>query len=175
MSENSKLLSYLLRHKPEQAHLILDGEGWVEIDTLLPNIQKYMGVTITRTQLDEIVETNDKKRFTVRDNKIRAAQGHSVDVSIRMEQKIPPTVLYHGTKGQFVASIMKQGLMKGNRNHVHLSADRATAIAVADRRKGISEILTIDTREMVDKERKFFLSENGVWLTDYVPPKYIKI
>jgi putative RNA 2'-phosphotransferase len=175
MSENSKTLSYLLRHKPEKAHLTLDKEGWVLINTLLFNLKEYMGIEISHTELLDIVDNNDKKRFSINKdgNKIRAAQGHSVDVSIKMEQKLPPLLLFHGTKEEYLPSIRKHGLLKGTRNHVHLSGTMEIAKQVADRRKGKSIIIAITTHNMIKDGYEFFISENGVWLIDHVPAKYL--
>ncbi len=174
MLEKSKLLSLLLRHKPEKANLKLDKEGWISIDELLYNIMNFMNINITRDELNQIVDNNDKKRFTIKNDKIRAAQGHSVKVDINLKESIPPIVLIHGTKVDFLPLIVKKGLVKGTRNHVHLSDNPITAEKVASRRKGKNILLYIYTYNMIKDGYKFYLSDNGVWLTEYVPYKYIK-
>lgn len=175
MIEKSRVLSLLLRHKPEKAGLKLDKEGWVLINSLLYNLKTFMDIDMTHSELIDIVNNNDKKRFTISENghSIRAAQGHSVNVDIKM-MKGNPKILFHGTKKEFLPSIKKNGLLKGTRNHVHLSSIPKTAQIVADRRKGKSIILEVKGDEMVKDGYKFFISENGVWLTDHVPAKYLK-
>lgn len=162
----SKFLSYILRH----SNSYIDKFGWCEIKTIL-ELKEELSLQIIK----EIVENNDKKRFEVDSNytKIRAVQGHSVNVELNLKVKIPPIILYHGTKEQFLNSILKKGLQKQNRNYVHLSQDFQTAKQVADRKKGKSIILKIDSKKMFSDNYKFFLSQNNIWLVFEVPPKYI--
>lgn len=171
----SKLLSYVLRHKPDEFNLTLDPEGWVPIDRLLTNLQKQ-GKTITKEQLNYVVVTNDKKRFTISEDNlyIRAAQGHSTtQVNIQYPQQEPPAVLYHGTATRFLDSIKKQGLIAGSRQYVHLSADKETARKVGTRH-GVPIILEIETYQLTAQGHAFYLADNGVWLTAHVPVKAIK-
>jgi len=132
------------------------------------------GFPISYDELIESVETNDKKRFSFDDSGdlIRANQGHSVEVDLQLEEKQPPDVLYHGTVEQFLASIMAEGLKKGKRHHVHLSKDIETARKVGSRR-GKPIVLQIDAGKMHGAGFKFFLSVNGVWLTDSVPAGFL--
>lgn len=171
----SKLLSYVLRHKPDEFNLTLDPEGWVSIDNLLDSLQKQ-GKTITREQLYEVVASNDKKRFTISaDNlNIRAAQGHSTSqVNIQYPAQEPPAVLYHGTATRFLASIKEQGLIAGSRQYVHLSADKETAHKVGTRH-GVPVILVIETQPLTQQGHYFYLADNGVWLTEHIPVTCIK-
>lgn len=173
MSDKGRFLSLILRHKPEKAKIVLDKNGWTTIQSILNN------TNITLKELNDIVENNDKKRFEISEDntKIRAVQGHSIK-SVEdpgLEKAIPPPVLYHGTKKEFLKSIMKDGLQAMSRNHVHLSADKATAVNVAGRRKGESVILEIDSAFMRAENFKFYKSKNSVWLTYEVPPKYISV
>jgi putative RNA 2'-phosphotransferase len=131
-TETSKFLSFVLRHKPEAIGLVLDAEGWADIDLLIACANES-GQALTRPLLQKVVETNDKKRFTVSENglRIRAAQGHSTQsVAIAHVEKQPPEFLYHGTATRFLDSIREQGLLPGSRHHVHLSEDEETATAV---------------------------------------------
>lgn len=170
MKEISKKLSYILRHHPESIGAKLDKDGYINVNLILEKLN------ITLEQLETIVDTNDKKRFAFNINKtlIRANQGHSVDVKIKYNKIIPPTVLYHGTPDKTVDIILKQGLNKMNRTHVHLSKDIETASKVGARR-GSFKILTIDTKSMLADGYDFFISENGVYLIDHVPAKYISL
>ena len=170
----SKFLSLVLRHRPETVGMQLDPEGWLEIKTLITNANAR-GKSITLAELHEVVATNDKRRFALSDDglRIRASQGHSVaSVELNLEPVSPPELLYHGTVPQFIGSIRRQGLLKRSRNHVHLSADQATATKVGIRR-GKPIILTIHARKMYDAGHQFFLSANGVWLTETVPVESI--
>lgn len=170
MKKYSKLLSYILRHRPEELDLILDKQGWVDIDLLLNGLQQK-GYFLSHEQLASIVANNDKKRFTISDDglKIRAAQGHSMQqVTIEYQPQSPPLVLYHGTATRFLASIKVQGLLAKSRQYVHLSADRETAQRVAVRH-GVPVILTINTYKMQQLGYSFYLAENGVWLVEKVP------
>ncbi len=170
----SKFLSLVLRHKPEEIGITLDPDGWTDVGELLEAMRRH-GRGISRETLDEVVATNDKKRFALSPDglRIRASQGHSVEVDLGLQPVEPPEVLYHGTVERFLASIRGQGLLKGNRQHVHLSADRATAEKVGLRR-GKPVVLVVESGRMHQAGREFFLSANGVWLTDSVPPEYLR-
>ncbi|WP_075084943.1 RNA 2'-phosphotransferase [Mariniblastus fucicola] len=169
----SKLLSLVLRHKPEHLGLQLDENGWVEVEELLAAICES-GLSVDRSMLDDVVRDNDKQRFafSADGSRIRASQGHSVSVDVELKQQQPPAVLFHGTVEKFVGLIRESGLKKMQRQHVHLSVDVATASQVGSRR-GKPIILEIDASKMSADGHQFFLSANGVWLTDHVSSEYI--
>jgi putative RNA 2'-phosphotransferase len=172
--KTSRFLSLILRHQPDKVGVTLDESGWVEVETLLRAVNENSR-PLTREQLDRVVAQNDKKRFEFSEDgtRIRASQGHSVDVDLGYEAADPPEILLHGTVPQFVDSIRKTGLNKGNRHHVHLHQDRAVATQVGQRR-GKAVILTVLAGAMREAEHEFFRSTNGVWLTDHVPPEFIE-
>ncbi|MGO8749733.1 MAG: RNA 2'-phosphotransferase [Thermoguttaceae bacterium] len=172
--EISKFLSFVLRHKPQAIGITLDAEGWVAVDELLAAAVRH-GRSITRQQLEEVVATNDKQRFSFSaDGRlIRANQGHSIEVDLGLVPVEPPELLYHGTVARFLDSIREKGLVRGKRHHVHLSADRDTAARVGQRR-GRPVVLVIEARCMRGDGHAFYKSENGVWLTESVPPAYLQ-
>lgn len=169
----SKFLAKHLRHTPEELGLTLQPGGWVPIDDLL-SASDQAGFSITYDELVDCVETSDKRRFSFDEtgDLIRANQGHSTEVDLQLGQKEPPEVLYHGTVERFLASILSDGLKKGKRHHVHLSQDIETARKVGARR-GKPIILHVAARRMHLEGFMFFLSTNGVWLADSVPPVYL--
>lgn len=171
----SKLLSLVLRHKPETIGVDMDIEGWVEIKQLLRKLKDF-GSPLTWSELSEIVSTNNKKRFKINDKgtHIRASQGHSVNINLKLEPKNPPATLYHGTSTKSLDSIFKHGITKQSRQHVHMSLDYDTAVKVG-KRHGNVIILLIDSEKMHEDGNEFFLSDNNVWLTDKIDPKYITI
>jgi len=171
--KTSKFLSYVLRHHPELINLNLDENGWANVDELITK-SKNDSQGFTFEELDEIVETNDKKRFIFNEDKtrIRANQGHSVDINLALIPQQPPEFLYHGTAQRNIESILEKGIEKRNRQHVHLSQDIETATKVG-MRHGKPIILTINTEKMFDDGIEFYLSENNVWLTDFVDATYI--
>ena len=170
--KHSKFLSLVLRHKPETIGIVLNENGWVDIDILIQKINDF-GKKLTREELYFTVENNSKKRFAIDEvnNMIRANQGHSLKINLGLEPIQPPKVLFHGTAQRFLESIFENGLEKRNRHHVHLSADKVTATSVGQRH-GKPIILEIKALEMHQDGFQFFVSENGVWLTDKVPCKY---
>lgn len=176
MKAVSKLLSLVLRHHPEKVGVQLDERGWVSVCALVEGFQKHGHPEFTLETLDEIVRTNDKKRFEydVTATMIRACQGHSVNVDLGLTPAEPPIVLYHGTVGQNVKSIQEKGIVRGSRVHVHLSVDKETAVSVGLRR-GRPVILTILAQAMHRAGLPFYRAANGVWLTDYVPAEYIEV
>ncbi|MGK0366454.1 MAG: putative RNA 2'-phosphotransferase [Saprospiraceae bacterium] len=170
----SKFLSLLLRHKPETVGLKLDPKGWAETSELFQKVNQT-GRQITPELLEQIVEQNDKKRFVFNEDKsrIRAAQGHSLKVELDYKACTPPDILYHGTIAKTAKLIEQSGIKKMNRHQVHLSADIETATIVAVRR-GKPLILIVDAHKMHNEGYEFFQSDNGVWLTDFVPTEYIQ-
>ncbi|MBP0019231.1 MAG: RNA 2'-phosphotransferase [Cyanobacteria bacterium SBLK] len=169
----SKYLSYHLRHRPDELGLELEVGGWVEVPRLLAACRQKK-FSIQPVELEEVVRRNDKKRFSFNEDgsKIRANQGHSIEIDLQLEPQTPPDVLYHGTGHPAVPSILKEGLVKMSRHHVHLSGDRSTAKKVGQRH-GKPVIFQIDTEAMQKAGYLFYLSANGVWLVDRVPPEYL--
>ncbi|MDJ0576046.1 MAG: RNA 2'-phosphotransferase [Xenococcaceae cyanobacterium MO_234.B1] len=169
----SKFLSFVLRHKPETIGLELDPQGWAEVDMLIDLAQRK-GMHLTRSIVKQVVATNEKKRFSLNEDKskIRANQGHSIKVDLALIPQKPLEYLFHGTATRFVESISLQGLRRRNRNQVHLSSDESTAIQVGQRH-GKPVVLKIQAEKMYHAGFSFFLSDNGVWLTNHVPPQYI--
>lgn len=170
----SKFMSLVLRHKPQEIGLELDENGWVSVLEFLDKMNSK-GNNLDFENLEEIVVTNDKKRFAFNEDKtkIRASQGHSVTIDLALEEVLPPETLFHGTVEKFISEIKSKGLLKMSRQHVHLSKDKETAIKVGSRR-GNPIILIVDCTKMYQDGFKFYQSENGVWLTDTVPSNYIQ-
>jgi putative RNA 2'-phosphotransferase len=169
----SKFLSLVLRHKPEEIGLTLDANGWADVEELIRLANQY-GHRLNLPLLDRVVAENDKKRFAFSEDgrRIRASQGHSVEVDLALPPSEPPEFLYHGTATRFLESIRVSGLVSGKRQHVHLSPDVATATKVGQRH-GRPHILTIRAGAMHRAGMAFYLSANGVWLTNHVPVSYI--
>src|SRR5579862_722832 len=172
--QDSKLLSLVLRHQPEVIGVELDPSGWVSVDDLLVGLKKKDS-SWTLERLRAVVAENDKRRFAfdAEGKRIRASQGHSVEVALGYEALQPPDVLYHGTIAGFLPSIRQQGLVKGARHHVHLSATVEAARQVGARR-GEAIVLAVRAGEMHRQGSQFFCSENGVWLVEHVPTERIE-
>lgn len=169
----SKFMSLVLRHKPDTIGLTLDKNGWADVSGLIEKMNAH-GNPATREDVQYVIDNNDKKRYVLSEDgkRIRAAQGHSLDVELDLKKEVPPFKLYHGTVEKFIPAIREGGLLKMNRHHVHLSKDEATALNVGGRR-GKPLILEIAARHMHTDGHVFYLSDNGVWLTDSVPTTYI--
>lgn len=171
----SKFLSFILRHSPEAIALQLDDHGWANVEELLQKAALHQRV-FSKEDLIEIVATNDKKRYAFDETRtrIRASQGHSLQIELQLPPAVPPEILYHGTAARFLENIKVEGLMKMSRQHVHLSASRKTAESVG-RRRGIPVILCIQSGRMHRDGAVFFLSDNDVWLVEHVDVKYIEL
>jgi len=169
----SKFLSLVLRHKPDAIGITLDPQGWATIDELIAK-SDASGTSFNRDDLLQVIETSDKKRFSLSEDgqRIRAAQGHSVIVDLGLSPREPPSVLYHGTATQFVDSIMSEGLKPRARQQVHLSIDETIAYRIGQRH-GKPAILKVEALCMHTKGFRFYLADNGVWLTDEVPPEFL--
>lgn len=169
----SKFLSLVLRHQPEKANLTLDEQGWASVDAVLIAL-KGRNLPCSMSALQEVVDTNDKKRFVLDGDRIRASQGHSVNVDLGFVVTEPPGWLYHGTVEKFLDAIFEEGLAPGTRQYVHLSADKETATKVGSRR-GRPVILKVASGRMHGEGLGFFLSVNGVWLTEHVPVRFLEL
>lgn len=174
LTKLSKFISFVLRHKPEVAKLDMDEYGWVKTEDLIKGLNEA-GYIINLEDLTTIVDTDNKSRYSFNNDrsKIRANQGHSIKVNLELSAIEPPHILYHGTASKFLDNILKEGIKSKSRVYVHLSLDKDTAIEVGSRH-GQPVVLTIDTKKMYEDGLDFYLSENGVWLTDFVDKKYIK-
>ncbi|NRQ40659.1 RNA 2'-phosphotransferase [Nonomuraea sp. NN258] len=168
----SKYLARCLRHDPQRIGITLDPHGWVGVDDLLSAAATH-GFPITPDELRHVVESNDKRRYALENGRIRASQGHSVAVDLDLPVTEPPAILYHGTVQASVAAIRAEGLRRMRRRHVHLSPDRETATRVGARR-GVPVVLVVDAGTMHGDGHTFYVSANGVWLTDHVPPGYLR-
>jgi putative RNA 2'-phosphotransferase len=170
----SKFLSLILRHKPQTIGLSLDKKGWANIEDLITKANHH-NVPLTIESLKRIVANNDKKRFKLSEDGtgIRASQGHSIEVDLELREAEPPSILYHGTAFKNIDSIKVKGLVKGQRHHVHLSPDPKTAISVGAR-YGKPFVIQVQAQRMHEEGYAFYQSQNGVWLTDSVPPLYLE-
>ena len=170
----SKFLSFVLRHQPGSIGLTLDPAGWAEVDDLLQRCGQH-GRELSRAQLEEIVATSPKRRFALSDDgrRVRASQGHSIEVDLGYAPAAPPELLYHGTVAASLDAIRAAGLQRMERHHVHLSPDVGTARTVGARR-GKPVVLVVAAGRMHRDGHAFFRSENGVWLVEAVPPAYLE-
>lgn len=171
----SKLMSYGLRHRPDELGLELDPQGWVSVDALLAGL-RARGKRVERADVERIVATNDKKRFAFSEDglRIRASQGHSVEVELGYEPRVPPEVLFHGTATRFLDSILAEGLQPRGRHHVHLSAELATARTVGARH-GKVVILEVAAGRLHAGGQPFWQSTNGVWLAEHIAPAALTV
>ena len=171
----SKFIALILRHKPETIGITLDKNGWANVRELIDGINNSGKFTVDMPALEEIVRTDSKQRYKFNEDKtkIRASQGHSVNIDLELKPAFPPEILYHGTGEKFVNSINAEGLKHQNRQYVHLSKDVDTAVNVG-KRHGKPFVYKVLSGEMQKDGYEFYLSENGVWLTKFVPLQYLK-
>ena len=174
IEKHSKLMSYILRHKPERFNIDLDKEGYASIDQLVTNTAGDEQA-LTKNLIEQIVATDSKGRYQISEDgmKVRAVQGHSTNaVDIGHERKTPPARLFHGTCEKVLPSVRKTGIQPMNRHYVHLSDRIQTALEVG-KRHGDPVVLVIDCMAMAKAGYKFLLAPNGVWLVDEVKPEFI--
>ena len=173
LTKTSKVLSLVLRHEPEAIGLSLDANGWADLDELV-RLANAGGKPVTRELIEQVVRDNDKQRFAISEDgaRIRANQGHSIEIDLALSPLPPPAILYHGTATRFAKSIRNLGLLKQSRQHVHLSADEQTAIKVGSRH-GKALVLSVRAGDMHARGLSFYRSANGVWLTDAVAAEFI--
>ena len=173
LKDTSRFISLILRHKPEVIGITLDERGWANVDELIAGVARTR--VFNMEMLEEIVRSDEKMRYSFNEDKtkIRAYQGHSVHVDVELTELPPPPLLYHGTGEKYVPSIEKTGLIPKTCLYVHLSSEYATVQNVGSRH-GKPVVFKVDTERMAKDGHKFFLSENGVWLTKSVPAEYLE-
>ncbi len=172
LTQTSRYISLILRHKPKTIGITLDEHGWANVDELIAGVSRTHPLTMEL--LKEIVRTDEKQRYSFNEDKtlIRANQGHSIPVDVELPELEPPAILYHGTGQKYVESIDRQGLLPKSRLYVHLSTDKDTAMKVG-KRHGVPVIYTIQAGKMFADGYLFYRSVNGVWLTKKVPIEYL--
>lgn len=173
LKDTSRFISLILRHKPEVIGITLDERGWASVDELIAGVARTR--VFNMEMLEEIVRSDEKMRYSFNEDKtkIRANQGHSVHVDVELAERTPPPLLYHGTGEKYIPSIEKTGLIPKTRLYVHLSSEYATSQNVGSRH-GKPVVFKVDTERMAKDGHKFFISENGVWLTKSVPAEYLE-
>ena len=167
-----KLISLILRHKPDVVGIALDEHGWANVDELIKSVSKKHKLTME--MLENIVATDEKRRYSFNEDKtkIRANQGHSINVDVELEEAVPPEYLWHGTGEKYVDSIRETGLVSKSRLYVHLSDNHETALQVG-KRHGNPVVFCVKSGRMHTDGYKFYRSKNGVWLTKSVPEEYL--
>ena len=169
-------MSFVLRHQPSEIKLILDINGWANVNELISKSKEHQDLIFTSEDIAAVVENNSKQRFMLSEDKtkIKANQGHSVQVELDLVDTKPPQYLYHGTAKQFVSSILKEGLKAMQRHDVHLSFNTDVAVTVG-RRHGEPVVLRINAEKMHQSGLTFQCTVNNVWLTKYIDSKYIEL
>ena len=171
----SKEISYALRHAPWEYELEMDEEGRVLVEQLLEALRREeKWKDVCEADLHEIIKTSEKKRFEIKDGRIRAFYGHSIPMKITKQEMVPPDILYHGTARRFLESIKQKGLLPQSRQYVHMSQDVETAEAVGRRHDAKPCILVIDAKRAWEDGIKFYIGNEKVWLADAIPSKYIE-
>ena len=174
LTETSRYIALILRHKPEEIGIALDEHGWANVDELVDGVyENYPG--FSTDILKEIVRTDEKQRYSFNEDYtlIRANQGHSINVDVELEECEPPEYLYHGTGKKYVESIDAHGLIPKSRLYVHLSDNVITAYEVGERHGGLADVYRVDSGKMYREGFIFYRSKNGVWLTKNVPVEYL--
>jgi putative RNA 2'-phosphotransferase len=141
-----RLLAFVLRHRPDAAGLVLDSNGWADVDELVAGLRR-MGRRVGAADVRRVADADAKARYQIRGSRIRAAQGHSVEVDLGLRPRRPPGVLYHGTVERRLASIMASGA---------------------------PVVLVVDAAALHAGGHEFRQASNGVWLTDTVPPEHLR-
>ena len=170
----SKFMALVLRHKPELIGIIMNSEGWVNLDDFIRKLNIYKHFNVNKETVNIIIKNDEKQRYALSSDgsMIRANQGHSVDINLNLKPEMPPFILYHGTVHKYLEKIKKEGLRPMSRQFIHLSLDKKTAENVGKRR-GIPVVLTVNARDMYTAGYNFYQSENKIWMTKTIPIEYI--
>jgi putative RNA 2'-phosphotransferase len=173
----SVFVSKILRHNPELVDVELAPDGSCRVDTLLMGINSkpnWNGVTVE--DLKEIVDTDEKQRYSLINGRIKANYGHSC-IKVAYQSQVPPEILLHGTSLATWEKIRTDGMRSMNRSYVHLSASRGFAVLAGRRKSKVSSLvlLHVQALEAHNAGTIFYLSDNAVWLAEYVSPEFISV
>jgi len=168
----SKLLSLALRHDPSALGLKIDREGWAEVDAVLKGLERA-GFRVDAAVLKALVELDDKGRFELRNGRIRARYGHSIDVSISYPEDATSAALYHGTSQDFLPAILREGILPMKRRYVHLAVDVETACLNAARRPR-PVVLAVDAQCLRRRGYRVYIASHKIRLVQYVPPECVE-
>lgn len=172
----SRLLSLILRHRPEDFELTLDPYGWVPISALLAAIRRQRGwEDVAVDDLVAAVRLPGRRRFEIRDGRMRALYGHSVPVQPEARAQRPPEWLYHSTPPERLAAILSEGLQPGTRRFVHLSLTPLQAQEVGRRHAPNPVVLTILARQAHEAGVAFYQASGDVYLADRIPPEFLLV
>ena len=176
LTKTSQIISHALRHEPWKYGIELDNNGWVEIEKLVKAVEEINpGIQINQQLIQDILNTSDKKRFEIQEDKIRAFYGHSIPNKIEYPEANPPAILYHGTGSKYVEAILKEGIQAMSRQYVHLTEDLNIAKIVGKRKDGELVVLTINSFDAYTNGIKFYNPSENIWLADQIPSQFISI
>lgn len=171
----SKIISYALRHKPEEFGLVLRQQGFTDLELLIHSVNQKEGLTLTEEWVLSILDRSAKKRWEIQGKEIRAIYGHSTAEKIRKTPSNPPEYLYHGTSQRFLAKILKAGLLPKERQYVHLSQNQETALEVGKRRDETPILFEVSAGKAAESGILFYQEQDGIWLADSIPAEYLNV
>ncbi|ALU11613.1 RNA 2'-phosphotransferase [Ignicoccus islandicus DSM 13165] len=164
----SKYMTYLLRHKPD----FVDRHGWVTLDRLLREVRKKFP-EVNLEDIIEIAREDEKGRYEISGNKIRARYGHTFPVTIEMEEDYEGK-LFHGTSCENAMKIINEGIKPMKRTYVHLATTLDIAIENAKRKGKCIVVFEVDPLCLKSKGLKVYKASEKIRVTNYVPPECIK-
>jgi len=170
----SRFLSYILRHAPHEFDLVLDHNGFVSLDMLLAAISaEPRWKWVRKEDLLNLIASSPRRRFEIKDGRIRALYGHTALRIRSYRSVIPPEHLYHGTARRFSSGIECSGLLPSRRAFVHLSRSVEDALTVGKRRDHnpvVYKILALTAH----REGIQFFYAGDVYLSHFVPARYLQ-
>lgn len=172
----SKFLAVMLRHKAAEFHLTLDSEGFTDVDSVWMQVSRRFPGQYSYPDVLTVVEGDEhgKKRYELRDGRIRALFGHSDVTPVRYPRVEPPDILYHGTTPEALESIRSTGLLAMGRQYVHLGTSIERAARVAARHSATPVMLRVRAREAYRVGLEFYCPEPEHYLASNVPPEFIE-
>lgn len=176
LNKLSKFLAVVLRHKADDFNIILDDEGFTDVEPVWQLVQQRYQDAYTWDDLLRVVESDErgKKRYEIRDGRIRAMYGHSRGVhEVAYEAAEPPEILYHGTNATAITFIRDDGLKAQGRQYVHLTTNPKNAEVVGKRRTNMPILLQVRAKVAHDAGVVFHHAETEHYLARHIPPDYI--
>ena len=172
LTDTSKKLSWLLRHGAPSQGIAMDAAGWVAVDDVLKALR------MPRSLLEQVVQENTKNRLELKEDRVRASQGHSTEgmpvtlegLEASWEEVHEDTSIWHGTSVDAARGIAREGIRPAARTHVHMTDAPGSAVG---KRAQVDLMLEVNPARLRAQGLRVFRSQNGVVLVRRVPRECI--
>ena len=167
LKQLSKLISYILGHKPAEFGLIPDRDGFIKIKEFLKAVCEEHGLTyIRRSHIDEILITLPDPPIEIKDNFIRAT--HRDKLPGYSPAQTLPKLLYTCVRKKAYPFVLDKGIFPMGFGRVILSSEPEMAERMGKRKDRMPILLTVQTRKSIEKGTLFYEAGDTLYLAESI-------